>query len=224
MNIPIIFNKSVDFKDFSHNNLDSIYKKLINSNIFDKDNQKLYLCHINLNINRNDMNIIIDYNDWYNNDLKTQLDKLKYLSIIHDRTLILQDEYFKEINKIKDKYYNLINKIDNVNCYNIWQKEQKEYDNIQDELKFEIGLKYIFDDYIRFNYSNSRWDIYYIKSLQIIRTTPKYVFIKIQTKKSSMEFRVKKYKILNILRKNKYTFEKNVERTKKIKRLLSQMN
>lgn len=226
MNIPIYYNKTPDFTDLSFDNQNWLYGQLESSKL--KIVDEIDLCEIKIKDNYyEDMKIEINYSNiysWKNNDLKTQSIKVKYLSTIYDRVLILEDEHINKIKQIKSKYKKLIDVIDKNTSFYIWKKSEKEYEHIQNQLKFEPGLKYIFDHTATL-YKSSGVK-YYMKWLKMIKTTPQYVFIEFENSLYNAEIktiRIKKHKVLSVLKNNKYHFEKNVVRSKKLDRILSNL-
>ena len=160
-------------------------------------------------------------NNWdFISDL--EYNKIQYLNIIFKNFKLYHDDFITIRNGIEKKYNDLCSKIE-VNLYyrNINDAENK-LNKILDHLKFEPGLKYIFKTgNVKMHWGTKRWDYDYIKSLEIIQTSPAYCTFNVILSNNDKvkEYKKKKDVVLSLL-KNEYTFEKNVERSKKIERLI----
>jgi hypothetical protein len=237
--IPVIYQKYIDyqnvivepdFDDLSYDNISFLHGQLKRAKIKNNYGEIVELCDIEIsetyNIN-NKYTFRLRFSDDYGKTLSQTAEKLRYLTTAADRFSSLEDDYVSGRNKINYKYDDLCNKIDTRDCYDKWKFAEKEMESIQDHLKFEPNLVYIFNGTPHFQYGRrKRTDSTYIKKLKIIKTTPAYTFIEYQSSYSEtwQSCRLKKEKVLQLIKNNSYTFEKNVERTKKLERLLENMS
>jgi len=232
-NIPIVHkNKDGEFhlnyNDNSNNNQQFLFTELKSTKIKYKG-ELFKLCEIEIETDwwsTKDVTIKVRYSDDWERNLIFQSQKLKHLSSIHDRVIVLQEDYISKRKNIENYYFHLMNKLDICECRDKYRDAENQLNVILDHLKFEPGLEYLFDSNARFHYGKRRRDCYDIKRLKVLKTTNQYAFVKIMVNWSDVygekEYRMKKVKILEVLKSNKYHFEKNVERKKKLERLLEE--
>lgn len=230
-NIPIVHkNKDGEFhlnyNDNSNNNQQFLFTELKSTKIKYKG-ELFKLCEIEIETDWwKDVTIKVRYSDDWERNLIFQSQKLKHLSSIHDRVIVLQEDYISKRKNIENYYFHLMNKLDICECRDKYRDAENQLNVILDHLKFEPGLEYLFENAAYFKYGKRRRDYFNIKKLKIIRTTNQYAFVKIMVNWSDVygekEYRMKKVKILEVLKSNKYHFEKNVERKKKLERLLEE--
>jgi len=186
------------------------------------------ICTIDLTYNDySDYEPIIRYSETYGKDINIEYQKIQKLKEITEYIIEHKDEYVIKKKAIVNRYDNYISIIDISKCYIIFQESKKEMEEIQDHLKFEPGLQYIFDSSVKIKTGKKAKDKDYIKKLKIISTTKEFCEYEVELRRYNendsivtKQLRHKKYIVLEILKKNPYTFEKSVERSKKLERLL----
>jgi len=169
------------------------------------------------------------------NNFHIQWEKLKnqYINLIMDRIFILQDDWKKERIKIHNKYINLINSIDINTSGNIYETTNKELEEISRFQKLLPGNKYTFESTAMYFYGRTKkWkrrsvntEYHRINTIEILKNSPQYTFVRVeysgyQNEIIKKEYREKKSYILSLLRDNNHKLDLNCERTKKIERLL----
>lgn len=162
--------------------------------------------------------------------------KNQYINLIIDRIFILQDDWKKEKIKILNKYNNFINSIDINTSRNIYEICNKELEEISRYHKLLPGNKYTFESTIMYFYGRTKkWkrrgnntEYHRINTIEILKNTPLYTYVRVEysgynNEIIKKEYREKKSYILNLLRDNSHKLELNCERTKKLERLLSEI-
>ena len=181
------------------------------------------LCSIDLNYYSSRIdNYRITYSTNWNFNMELETKKIEYLNIVFKNFKEYYTDFIDVRSSITKKYNNLCAKIEVNEYYRKINDSESKLNKILDHLKFEPNLKYIFNNTVRVYHGTGRWD-YYIKTLEIVETTPAYCKFNVYTDSKNdkpIELKKKKQVVLDLLKSNEYTFEKNIERSKKLERLI----